>query len=72
MSSSAKGTMENPYSMSKYQDLRENDLWGRLLVLAWRTQCTATAPAVHCNRLCSALDPSLQCTAFFGSVEKIK
>ena len=28
-----------------------------------QTQCTATAPAVHCNRLCSALHPSLQCTA---------
>ena len=30
-----------------------------------QTQCTATAPAVHCNRLCSALHPSLQCTASF-------
>ena len=27
MASSAKGTMENPYSMSECQDLRENDLW---------------------------------------------
>ena len=27
MASGAKGTMENPYSMSEYQDLRENDLW---------------------------------------------
>ena len=28
-----------------------------------QTQCTATALAVHCNRSCSALHPSLQCTA---------
>ena len=28
-----------------------------------QTQCTATVPAVHCNRLCSALHPSLHCTA---------
>ena len=27
MASGAKGTMENPYSMSEYQDLRENDSW---------------------------------------------
>ena len=27
MASCAKGTMENPYSMSEYQDLRENNLW---------------------------------------------
>ena len=27
MSSSAKGTMEKPYSMSECQDLRENNLW---------------------------------------------
>ena len=26
-------------------------------------QCTATLPAVHCNPSCSALHPSLQCTA---------
>ena len=26
-------------------------------------QCTATAPAVHCNRSRSALQPPLQCTA---------
>ena len=26
-------------------------------------QCTATVPAVHCNRPCSALHPPLQCTA---------
>ena len=30
-----------------------------------QTQCTATAPAVHCIRPCSALHPSLQCTASF-------
>ena len=30
-----------------------------------QTQCTATAPAVHCNRLCSALHPSSQCTATY-------
>ena len=29
MASGAKGTMENPYSMSEYQDLRENNLWER-------------------------------------------
>ena len=28
-----------------------------------QTQYTATALAVHCNRSCSALHPSLQCTA---------
>ena len=28
-----------------------------------QTQCTATAPAVHCNRPRSALQPPLQCTA---------
>ena len=27
MASGAKGTMENPYSMSEYQDLLENNLW---------------------------------------------
>ena len=27
MASGAKGTMENPYSMSEYQDLSENDSW---------------------------------------------
>ena len=26
-------------------------------------QCTATVPAVHCNRSCSALHPPPQCTA---------
>ena len=30
-----------------------------------QTQCTATAPAVHCIRPCTALHPSLQCTASF-------
>ena len=28
-----------------------------------QTQCTATAPAVHCIRPCSALHPPLHCTA---------
>ena len=28
-----------------------------------QTQCTATAPAVHCNRPCTALHPPLHCTA---------
>ena len=28
-----------------------------------QTQCTATVPAVHCNRSRSALQPPLQCTA---------
>ena len=28
-----------------------------------QTQCTATVPAVHCNRPRSALQPPLQCTA---------
>ena len=32
-------------------------------LLPSQTQCTATAPAVHCNRSRSALHPSLQCTA---------
>ena len=27
MASGAKGTIGNPYSMSEYQDLRENNLW---------------------------------------------
>ena len=27
MASGAKGTMDNPYSMSEYQDLLENNLW---------------------------------------------
>ena len=27
MASGTKGTMENPYSMSEYQDLLENNLW---------------------------------------------
>ena len=27
MASGAKGTIGNPYSMSEYQDLLENDLW---------------------------------------------
>ena len=27
MASCAKGTIGNPYSMSEYQDLRENNLW---------------------------------------------
>ena len=27
MASGAKGTIGNPYSMSEYQDLRENDSW---------------------------------------------
>ena len=27
MASGAKGTMENPYSMSECQDLLENNLW---------------------------------------------
>ena len=27
MASDAKGTIGNPYSMSEYQDLRENDSW---------------------------------------------
>ena len=27
MASGAKGTMGNPYSMSEYQDLLENNLW---------------------------------------------
>ena len=35
----------------------------RLLVLAWRMQCTAEAVAVHCGSGCSALRERLQCTA---------
>ena len=35
----------------------------RLLVLAWRMQCTARTEAVHCRGGCSALQERLQCTA---------
>ena len=35
----------------------------RLLVLAWRMQCTARTDAVHCEDGCSALQERLQCTA---------
>ena len=35
----------------------------RLLVLAWRMQCTARTEAVHCRGGCSALRERLQCTA---------
>ena len=35
----------------------------RLLVLAWRMQCTARTDAVHCRGGCSALRERLQCTA---------
>ena len=35
-------------------------------------QCTATAPAVHCNRPRSALQPPLQCTATAPAVHCLR
>ena len=51
-------------SLSSLFSYSEQDWRLRCQFYPSQTQCTATAPAVHCNRSCSALHPPLQCTAW--------
>ena len=59
------GGYSQPYgvSLSSLFPYPEQDWRFRCQFCPSQTQCTATAPAVHCNRSRSALQPPLQCTA---------
>ena len=69
-SASISGGYSDPYEVS-FSSLFSYPRIGLAIsmpVLPSQTQCTATAPAVHCIRSCSALHPSSQCTAFSPQV----